>query len=129
MPVPPDLKYSPLHTWLRIEVDGSVTVGITDHAQETLGDLVYVEAPALGRTVKKDEACGVVESVKTASDIHTPVSGEIIAVNAELDDTPEKINADAYAAWIFKLKPADTSEFAHLLDAAGYQQIAQSGTE
>jgi glycine cleavage system H protein len=126
MSTPTELRYSPEHTWLREDADGNVTVGITDHAQETLGDLVYVEAPALGRHVVKDEACGVVESVKTASDVHTPVSGEVIAVNPELADAPEKINADAYAAWIFKLKPADRAEFAGLLDAAGYQKVADA---
>ena len=127
MTVPTDLKYSPEHTWLRQEADGSVTVGITDHAQETLGDLVYVEAPAVGRRVSKDEACGIVESVKTASDVHTPASGEVIAVNTELADAPEKINADAYAAWIFRLKPSNPAEFAALLDAAAYQKVADAG--
>ena len=126
MTAPTDLKYSPAHTWLRQESDGTVTVGITDHAQETLGDLVYVEAPAIGRHVKKDEACGIVESVKAASDVHTPASGEVIAVNPELADAPEKINADAYAAWIFRLKPSDPAEFAGLLDAAGYQRVADA---
>jgi glycine cleavage system H protein len=127
MTVPTDLKYSPEHTWLRQEADGSVTVGITDHAQETLGDLVYVEAPAVGRRVTKDEACGIVESVKTASDVHTPASGDVIAVNTELADAPEKINADAYAAWIFRLKPSNPAEFAALLDAAAYQKVADAG--
>ena len=127
MNVPTDLKYSPEHTWLRQESDGSVTVGITDHAQETLGDLVYVEAPAVGRRVSKDEACGIVESVKTASDVHTPASGEVIAVNTELADAPEKINADAYAAWIFRLKPSNPAEFAGLLDADAYQKVADAG--
>ena len=127
MNVPTDLKYSPEHTWLRQESDGSVTVGITDHAQETLGDLVYVEAPAVGRRVTKDEACGIVESVKTASDVHTPASGEVIAVNTELADAPEKINADAYAAWIFRLKPSNPAEFAGLLNADAYQKVADAG--
>lgn len=126
MSTPAELKYSPEHTWLRQEADGTVTVGITDHAQETLGDLVFVEAPALGRQVKKDEACGVVESVKTASDVHSPASGEVIAVNPELADAPEKINDDAYAAWIYKLKPSDPAEFAALLDAAAYQKLADA---
>ena len=103
------------------------SVGITDHAQETLGDLVYVEAPAVGRRVSKDEACGIVESVKTASDVHTPASGEVIAVNTELADAPEKINADAYAAWIFRLKPSNPAEFAELLDADAYQKVADAG--
>jgi len=126
MNVPADLRYSVEHTWMRPEADGTVTVGITDHAQETLGDLVYVEAPAVGRHVVKDEACGVVESVKAASDVHTPVGGEVIAVNPELADAPERINADAYAAWIFKLRPADAAEFAGLLDGASYQKLADA---
>lgn len=126
MTAPAGLKFSVLHTWLKQEPDGSVTVGITDHAQETLGDLVYVEAPALGRQVAKDEACGIVESVKTASDVHTPASGEVIAVNAELADAPEKINADAYAAWIFRLRPGNPAEFASLLDADAYQKVADA---
>lgn len=124
MTTPAELKYSSEHTWLKQEADGSVLVGITDHAQETLGDLVYVEAPAIGRQVKKDEACGIVESVKAASDVHTPVSGEVVAINPELADAPEKINADAYAAWIFRLKPSHLAEFEHLLDAAAYQKLA-----
>ena len=126
MTAPANLKFSALHTWLKQEADGSVTVGITDHAQETLGDLVYVEAPALGRQVAKDEACGIVESVKTASDVHTPASGEVIAVNAELADAPEKINADAYAAWIFRLRPGNPAEFSSLLDADAYQKVADA---
>jgi glycine cleavage system H protein len=129
MTTPTDLKYSSEHTWLRQEADGTVSVGITDHAQETLGDLVFVEAPALGRQVKKDEACGVVESVKAASDVHTPASGEVIAINPELADAPEKINVDPYAAWIFKLKPADPGEFAGLLDAAAYQAVADADSK
>lgn len=123
---PDELKYSPLHTWLRQEVDGTVSVGITDHAQETLGDLVCVEPPVVGRKVSKDEACGMVESVKTASDVHSPVSGEVIAVNPALVDSPEKVNADAYANWIFKLKPSEPSELAGLLDAAAYQKAAEA---
>jgi glycine cleavage system H protein len=123
---PTNLKYFAEHTWLRQEPDGSVSVGITDHAQQTLGDLVYVEAPALGRQVKKGEACSVVESVKAASDVHSPASGEVIAINPELADAPEKINADAYAAWIFRLKPADPGEFAALLDADAYQAVADA---
>lgn len=124
MTAPTDLRYSPAHTWLRLEADGTATVGITDHAQQTLGDLVYVEAPALGRHVRKDEACGIVESVKSASDVHAPASGEVIAVNAELADAPEKVNADAYAAWIFRIRPADPSELAGLLDADAYLRAA-----
>lgn len=126
MTTPSNLKYSAAHAWARREADGMVVVGITDHAQETLGDLVYVECPALGRHLKKDEVCAIVESVKAASDVYAPVSGEVIAVNVELADAPEKVNADAYAAWMFKLKPADPAEFASLLDAAAYQKIADA---
>ena len=129
MTAPTNLKYSPAHTWLRLEADGTATVGITDHAQETLGDLVYVEAPAVGRHVKKDEACGIVESVKSASDVHAPASGEVIAINAELADAPEKVNADAYAAWIFRIKPADPAELASLLDAEAYQRAAAADAQ
>lgn len=124
MTTPVNLKYSPTHEWIRQEADGTVSVGITHHAQETLGDLVFVENPAIGRSLARGEPCAVVESVKTAADVHAPLSGEVVAVNAELADSPEKINQDAYAAWMFRLNPADLSELAALLDAAAYQKIA-----
>ena len=92
---------------MRAEADGTVTVGITDHAQAALGDLVYLELPAVGRVVAAGEACAVVESVKAASDVYAPVAGEVLAVNTPLTDAPEQVNADAYAAWLFKLKPTD----------------------
>lgn len=126
MTTPADLKYTKSHEWVRREADGTVIVGITHHAQEMLGDLVFVESPAVGRKLKQGEECAVVESVKAAADIYAPLSGEVIAANAELAETPEKINADAYAAWIFKLKPDDPSEVAGLLDAAAYQAIADA---
>ena len=97
-----------------------MTIGITDHAQEALGDLVFIELPAPGRRVVAKEACAVVESVKAASDIYAPVTGEIIAVNAAVVDAPEKVNADAYANWLFRLKPANAADLADLLDAAAY---------
>ena len=126
MTAPANLKYTKSHEWVRQEADGSVSVGITHHAQELLGDLVFVEAPAVGRKLKQGEECAVVESVKAAADVYAPLSGEVVAANAELADAPEKINQDAYAAWLFKLKPADAGELAALLDAAAYQAIADA---
>lgn len=123
---PEQLKYSATHQWARCESDGMVTVGITDHAQDMLGDVVFVDSPKIGSKVKQAEVCGVIESVKAASDIYAPVSGEVIAVNAELADTPEKVNEDPYAAWMFRVKPADPAELAALLDAAAYQKIADA---
>ena len=125
MTAPANLKYTKSHEWLKQETDGTVTVGITHHAQEMLGDLVFVEIPAVGRRLKQGEECAVVESVKAASDVYAPLSGEVVAANAELADAPEQINADAYAAWMFKLKPDNPGELAGLLDAAAYQKIAQ----
>jgi len=121
MNVPQDLKYTATHEWVKTEADGTVTVGITDHAQAALGDLVYIELPAVGRALAAAEACAVVESVKAASDIYAPVAGEVTAVNADLAATPEVVNQDAYAAWLFKLKPADPAAVGALLDAAAYQ--------
>ena len=124
MNVPADLKYTDTHEWLRRESDGTVTVGITWHAQDRLGDLVFVENPAIGKAFKQGEECGVVESVKAASDIYAPISGEVVAVNEELSGSPEKINQDAYAAWMFKLKPSNPKELDALLDAAAYEKLA-----
>jgi glycine cleavage system H protein len=126
MTTPANLKYTKSHEWVKQETDGTVTVGITHHAQELLGDLVFVETPAIGRKLKQGEECAVVESVKAAADVFAPVSGEVMAVNAELADAPEKINQDAYVAWMFKLKPAAADELAGLLDAAAYQAIADA---
>ncbi|MEO8344268.1 MAG: glycine cleavage system protein GcvH [Betaproteobacteria bacterium] len=123
MNVPASLKYAESHEWLRAETDGTVTIGITDHAQAALGDLVYVELPAVGRQLKADEACAVVESVKAASDVYAPIAGEVVAVNEALTDSPESLNADAYAAWLFRLKPADTGALATMLDAAAYEKL------
>ena len=121
MNIPKELKYTASHEWVRTEADGSVTVGITDHAQEALGDLVFVELPEAGRVVAAEEACAVVESVKAASDIYAPVAGEVLASNDALAATPERVNQDAYAAWLFKLKPADATAVGALLDAAAYE--------
>jgi glycine cleavage system H protein len=126
MDIPTDRKYSESHQWARIEGDGRISVGITHHAQDLLGDLIFVEAPAAGRIVAKDEQCGLVESVKSASDIYAPVSGQVSTINSELDKTPEKINQNAYEAWIFKLEPADIAEMATLLDAEGYRALIEN---
>lgn len=126
MSVPEQLKYSATHQWARREDDGIVSVGITHHAQEQLGDVVFVENPAPGRRLKQGEACGLVESVKAASDIYSPVSGEVVAVNEALSDAPEQINEDPYAAWMFRVRPDSIAELDGLLDAAAYQKIADA---
>jgi glycine cleavage system H protein len=124
MKLPQELRYTRSHEWVRREPDGTVAVGITDHAQEQLGDIVFVETPQAGRMVAAGEAIGVVESVKAASDIYAPVAGEIVAANAELSAAPEKVNEDAFAAWMFRIKPADAAAIDQLLDAAGYEKAA-----
>lgn len=124
MTTPHDLKYTSSHEWVKFEADGTATVGITFHAQEMLGDVVFVENPAVGRKVVKGEECGVIESVKAAADIYAPVSGEIVAANSELADAPERINQDPYAAWMFRVKPSTPGELGELLDATAYQEIA-----
>ncbi len=124
MNTPADLKYTQSHEWIRVEADGTLTVGITDHAQEALGDIVFLELPEAGRTVAAGEECAVVESVKAASDIYAPVAGEIVAANDEVVDAPESVNADAYGNWLFKLKPANAADVDGLLDAAAYADIA-----
>lgn len=121
--VPADLKYTEEHEWVRTEADGTVSVGITDHAQETLGDIVFLELPTVGKTITAGDAIGVVESVKAASDIYSPVSGEIVAVNEAIVDTPDAVNEDAYASWLFKVKLADPTAVDKLLDAAGYEKL------
>lgn len=126
MSIPADLRYSDSHEWVRLESDGNVSIGITHHAQDLLGDLVFVENPAVGRTLKKGEECGVVESVKAASDIYAPISGEVVAVNPELETAPEKINEGAYQAWMFRIKPADKAELETLLDAVAYGKLVES---
>lgn len=121
--VPADLKYTDEHEWLRAEADGTLTVGITDHAQSTLGDIVFLELPEVGKTVTVGDAVGVVESVKAASDIYSPVSGEVVAVNESLVDTPDAVNSDAYASWLFKIKLAPGASTDKLLDAAAYSKL------
>ena len=124
MNTPDNLRYTASHEWVRKEADGAVTVGITDHAQEALGDLVFIELPAPGRKLAAGEACAVVESVKAASDIYAPVAGEVVAVNDAVTAAPESVNADAYGNWLFKLKPATAGDADQLLDAAGYAAAA-----
>lgn len=126
MSIPADLKYTPSHEWVRVEADGTLTVGITDHAQDLLGDMVFIENPAAGRALKKGEECAVVESVKAASDVYAPVAGEVIAANGDVESSPEAINKDAYSAWMFKLKPANAADVAGLMDAAAYQKLVES---
>lgn len=120
---PSELKYASSHEWARLEEDGSVTVGITDHAQNALGDVVFVELPEVGTQLNAGQEAGVVESVKAASDIYAPVSGEVIAINAVLEESPETINGDPYQeGWFFRLQPSDPSELENLLDAEAYQE-------
>lgn len=120
---PDDRKYADSHEWALLESDGTVKVGITDHAQELLGDLVFVELPEVGTGVAKGDECCVVESVKAASDVYSPVSGEIIAVNDDLDEAPERINEAPYdEGWLFVVQPTDSAELEELLDADGYEQ-------
>jgi len=126
MKLPQDLRYTESHEWTRREADGSVSVGITDHAQEQLGDIVFIEPPQPGRRVKAGETVGVVESVKAASDIYAPVSGEIVRANDELATAPEKVNEDAFAAWMYRIKPDNAADAEKLLDAAGYEKAASA---
>ena len=120
--VPAELKYVSSHEWLRLEADGTVTVGITDHAQELLGDIVFVELPGVGAQLAAEDQAGVVESVKAASDIYAPIAGEILEVNEALVDAPETANTDPYGeAWFFRIKPANVADLDGLLDAAAYE--------
>ena len=122
--IPADLKYLSSHEWVRVEADGTLTVGISDHAQSALGDLVFVETPDVGRQLKAGEAFAVVESVKAASDVYSPVSGEVLAVNDALGATPELINQSPYSeGWLMKIRPGDAAEVSTLLDAAAYQAV------
>ena len=126
MSIPADLKYTPSHEWVRVEADGTLTVGITHHAQDLLGDMVFIETPAAGRTLTKGEECAVVESVKAASDVYAPVAGEVVAANGDVEASPDAVNQDAYAAWMFKIKPANPADVNELLDAAAYQKLVES---
>jgi glycine cleavage system H protein len=123
---PSNLKYTASHEWVKTEADGSITIGITQHAQELLGDMVFVEAPTAGRKLKAREECAVVESVKAAADVYAPVSGVVIAANSALDGSPESINSDPYGAWIFKMKPDNAADVNSLMDATAYQAHVDS---
>lgn len=126
MTTPVDLKYTQSHSWVRIESDGIAAVGITFHAQEQLGDVVFVQCPDVGRVLAQDEQCGAVESVKAASDIYAPLSGEVVAINGELETAPQRLNEDPYGAWLYRLKPSDPGEIANLLDACAYEKVADA---
>jgi len=123
---PADLKYTASHEWVKTEADGSISIGITQHAQELLGDMVFVESPAVGRQLKAGEECAVVESVKAAADVYAPVAGTVTEVNSELDSAPEKLNEDPYGAWMFKMTPDNVADLDGLMDAAAYQTHVDS---
>jgi len=123
MNIPEHLRYTPEHLWIESQADGTLRAGITDHAQETLGDIVFVEAPAIDSTLEAGHPCGLIESVKTASDLHAPLSGKVIAINASLQTSPEAINEDPYAAWIFSIQPDPAEAPGQLLDAEGYRRL------
>ena len=125
MNIPANLKYTKSHEWVRVEADGIVTVGSTDHAQELLGDLVYVELPDVGKSLAAEQEAAVVESVKAASDVYAPIAGTVVEVNGAVPDAPELVNQNAYAAWLFKLKPANAADVDTLLDAAAYAASAE----
>ena len=121
--IPAELKYATSHEWVRQEEDGTFTVGITEHAQGLLGDMVFIDLPDVGDEIEAGEDCAVGESVKAASDIYAPISGEVVAINEELEDSPELVNSDAFGeGWLFRVKATDESELDALLDAAGYAE-------
>lgn len=126
MNLPTDLRYTKTHEWVRVEADGTLVIGITDHAQDALGDMVYVQIPEVGRSVEREQDCAVVESVKAASDIYAPVAGTVVAKNEELEATPQLLNEAPYEAWMFKLKPDDAKQLDELLTAQQYQQVIDS---
>lgn len=124
--IPNDLRYAASHEWVRPEGDGVYTVGISEHAQDLLGDMVFVELPDVGDEVNAGDDVAVAESVKAASDVYTPITGEVVAVNEELEDSPELVNSDPYGdGWMFKIKASDASEFEGLLDAEGYENTLE----
>ena len=124
MNVPANLKYTKSHEWVRAEADGTITVGITEHAQDLLGDLVFIDLPEIGKQFAAEQEAAVVESVKAAADVYAPLAGTVLDVNAALADAPELVNQDAYDAWLFKMQPADIADLDALLDAAAYSAIA-----
>lgn len=120
MNIPADLKYTASHEWVRLEADGTIAVGITEFAQDALGDIVFVDLPKVGQALTAGKDCAVIESVKAAGDIYAPVTGEVVAVNDAVVDAPESVNADAFSAWLFKMKPANAADLDALMDAAAY---------
>ena len=125
--IPGELKYSKSHEWVRINDDGTVTIGITEHAQELMGDMVYAELPEVGASLNQGDDCAVVESVKAASDVYAPIGGEVVKINDALADAPETINSDPYGeGWIFTMTPADTAELDDLMDANAYEELVAS---
>lgn len=126
MSIPTHLKYTKSHEWAKPEDDGTVTIGITHHAQELLGDMVFVELPDIGRKLVQKEECAVVESVKAAADVYAPIGGEVTATNSDLESEPEKINQDAYSAWLFKIKPDNAADLNGLLEAASYENLLEN---
>ena len=125
MNTPEQLKYTETHEWIKTETDGTFSIGITDHAQEVLGDIVFLELPPVGKKFAQGEACAVIESVKAAADINMPIAGVVVAANGELAKSPEKANADAYAAWMFRIKPDNAADIGSLMDAAAYAGHAE----
>lgn len=119
--IPSDLRYAVSHEWARLEADGSVSVGISDHAQEALGDVVYVELPEIGQQLTAGQQAGVVESVKAASDIYAPISGEVVSINEQLTDSPENVNSEPYGSWFFRIQPSEVAQLEKLLDAEAYK--------
>ncbi len=125
--IPAELKYVASHEWVRVEDDGTVTIGVTHHAQDLLGDVVFVELPDVGAQLSAGDDAGVVESVKAASDIYAPLSGEVVAINEDLEDSPELVNSDPFGdGWFFRMKLSDTVELDELLDADGYSELCES---
>ncbi|MCB1684452.1 MAG: glycine cleavage system protein GcvH [Pseudomonadales bacterium] len=125
--IPAELKYATSHEWARLEDDGTVTIGISDHAQEALGDIVYVELPEVGQQISVQSEAGVVESVKAASDIYAPITGTVVAINEALEDTPEMVNQDPYGdGWFFRMEPDDVTELEELLDSEGYSEVCEA---
>ncbi len=122
-----DIKYSKTHEWARVMIDGSITIGISDHAQHQLGDMVFVEPPEVGRTLKANEACAVVESVKAASDVYSPIAGEVVEINEKLADKPELLNEDPYGeGWIMRVNPSTANDVDQLLDARAYEELLRA---
>lgn len=123
MSLPAELKYTESHEWVRVDADGTVLIGITDHAQEALGDIVFIELPAIGKQVNAEDAIAVVESVKAASDIYAPIAGEVVAVNEALASAPEQVNQEPYNAWLVKFKVSNQADLDTLLSAQAYQEL------